>query len=225
MADSDGSLYCSPIELHADGSFSQERGVGAWAYLVPTLNLEGVGSADGKTATRFEFLAVLCGLEAVAAVDNTGLPIQVFSDCQSTVAAIDRLRAGLPLIKPGKYADRADLLPRLQAVLEGREVQVTWYGGGRMEHKACHRKAIRKLREEINSDPQVRHRAVLTRHRSRLGQLIGERGKTLDRLEKLDREISCLQLEIEALELAMPGIAVESCAALIDGPGRQPTAA
>ena len=56
----------------------------------------------------------------MAAVDRSGLPIHVFSDCDSTVAAIEKLRAGLPLPKPGKYQDQADLLPRLQAILTER---------------------------------------------------------------------------------------------------------
>jgi ribonuclease HI len=83
--------------------------------------LEGGGKAEGKTVTRFEFLAVLDGLEAVAAADKSGLPIQVFSDCDSTVAAINCLQKGEPLKKPERYADRADLLPRLQAILAVRQ--------------------------------------------------------------------------------------------------------
>ena len=112
-------LKTSPYEifLYADGSFSCEVGIGAWAFRA-VLNLEGVGSSEGKTVTRFEFLAVLHGLEAVVAVDRSVCRFTSFPFFFS-LAAIEKLRAGLPLPKPGKYQDRADLLPRLQAILDG----------------------------------------------------------------------------------------------------------
>ena len=138
MADSDVPQALDSIALYADGSFSHEVGIGAWAFKAPELNLEGAGKAEGKTVTRFEFLAVLDGLEAVAAADQSGLPIQVFSDCDSTVAAINCLQKGEPLKKPERYADRADLLPRLQAILAVRQIQVTRYTGGSLHHQDCH---------------------------------------------------------------------------------------
>lgn len=75
MADSTSgvSTPCESIALYADGSFSQEVAVGAWAFKAPDLNMEGAGSGDGKTAARFEFLGVLEGLEAVAAAANSGV--------------------------------------------------------------------------------------------------------------------------------------------------------
>jgi ribonuclease HI len=207
MPDTDGSPAPNEIVLYADGSFSCEVGVGAWAFTASALNLEGVGSSEGTTVTRFEFLAVLHGLEAVAAVDKSGLPVHVISDCDSTVAAVKRLAARLPLKNPAKYQDRADLIPRLKAVLAERPVQVTRYSGGRLEHKACHRNARRKLREEVNKNPNknpmVRHHVTLTRLQFLLSGLTAERGTVLRRLEKLDEEISLAQLDIAAVELAM----------------------
>ena len=76
------------IALYADGSFCQEVGVGAWAFRIPAMNLEDAGSSEGHTTTRFEFLGVLHGLESLAATDTSGCPVHVFSDCESTVAAI-----------------------------------------------------------------------------------------------------------------------------------------
>jgi ribonuclease HI len=209
MSNPDGFVDLSPIELHSDGSFSDEVGIGAWAFVVPTLHLNGVGSEVGKTAARFELLAVLHGLEAITAAGNDGRPVRVFSDCDSTVAAIERLCSGLPLKRPEAYADRADLLPQLQAVLAGRSVQVTRYKSGRLEHQHCHRTALGKLREEVAKDPKIRHRIVLARLESRLDQLVGERGVVLSRLEKLDDEISIAQLEIQALGLSMRNIGGE----------------
>ena len=148
----------------------------------------------------------------MVAVDRSGLPIHVFSDCDSTVAAIEKLRAGLPLPKPGKYQDRADLLPRLQAILTERQVQVTRYRNSRLEHQICHLNAIRKLRAEVDSDPRVSHRLALLRLQPRLSQLVGERGTVLNRLEKLDEGISLLQVEIEAVELAMRSLTVNTAA-------------
>src|SRR5271169_3838599 len=177
MADTDVPQALDSIALYADGSFSHEVGIGAWAFKAPELNLEGGGKAEGKTVTRFEFLAVLDGLEAVAAADKSGLPIQIFSDCDSTVAAINCLLKGEPLKKPERYADRADLLPRLQAILAVRQIQVTRYTGGSLHHQDCHCRARQQLR-----DPKTLHRLALVRQRARLAQLIGERESVLDRL-------------------------------------------
>jgi ribonuclease HI len=203
MAVSNQSPDGNVIALFADGSFSDEVGIGAWAFRAPALDLEGVGSAEGRSVVRFEFLAVLHGLEAVDDVDKSALPIHVFSDCDSTVAAIERLRAGLPLKNPEKYADRSDLIPRLQTVLERRDVRVTRFGLGRLEHQACHRAAAAKLRDEVRNNPIAHHQTALKRQRSRLAQLVGERGVVLKRLDKLDDEISLIQIEIAALELSM----------------------
>ena len=202
MADTDVPQALDSIALYADGSFSHEVGIGAWAFKAPELNLEGGGKAEGKTVTRFEFLAVLDGLEAVAAADKSGLPIQVFSDCDSTVAAINCLQKGEPLKKPERYADRADLLPRLQAILAVRQIQVTRYTGGSLHHQDCHARARRQLREEVDHNPKILHRLALIRQRSRLEQLIGDRESILNRLAKLDEEVSILQLQVASLELS-----------------------
>jgi ribonuclease HI len=197
---------CQPFEsiaLYADGSFSYEAGVGAWAFKVPQLNLEGEGSTGGKTVTRFEFLAVLEGLEAVAAADKSRSPIQVFSDCDSTVAAINSLTRCEPLKKPERYTDRADLLPRLQAVLAVHPVDVTRYAGGSLHHQDCHAKAHRRLRREIDCNPISLHRLALSRGRLRLSQLLGDRESILKRLAKLDEDVSVLQLQVASLELSL----------------------
>jgi ribonuclease HI len=199
----DETLVSDPIAIYGDGSFSAEAGIGAWAFRVPALNIEGAGSEHGKSVQRFEFLAILEGIEAVVNADKSGLPIHVFSDCNSTVGTVDLLRTGLPLKNPEKYVDRADLIPRLQVALAGREVKVTHYGLCRLEHQACHRNAAAKLRDVITSDPIARHEVVLKKLRSRMAQVVGERGTVLKRLEKLDEDVSVLQTEIEAVEQAI----------------------
>ena len=191
------------IALYADGSFCQEVGVGAWAFRIPAMNLEDAGSSEGHTATRFEFLGVLHGLESLAATDTSGCPVHVFSDCESTVAAIIRINKGGDFQNIKKYEDRVDLLPRLRAVMAARVVQVTLYTGGSLDHQNCHRRARQRLREEIGHDARRQHHLALTRQRSRLTQLIEERGALIHRLGKLDEEISIAQVHAEALLLLM----------------------
>jgi ribonuclease HI len=191
----------APIEVYADGSFSSEVHFGAWAFKVPALNLEGVGSSDGPTVARFEFLAVLSGIEAVIAADNSSRPVEVISDCDSTVGVITLLREGQSLKKPGRYQDRADLLPRLQAMMQLRPIRARRYFGGSLHHQECHRNAYRQLRDSLDSDPRVRQQIVLIKQRALLSQLIEERESLLSRWIKVDEEIANLQVEIEALEL------------------------
>jgi ribonuclease HI len=191
------------IELYADGSSNDELGLGAWAFKVPKLNLEGVGSSEGKTTARFELLAVLNGIEAVVAAEQSGSAIHVFTDCESTVSAINRLGAGLELRKPEKYADRADLLPRLEALLLQRSVRVTRVGVGPIEHQDCHRRALSRLRQELAKDTRMQHRLALRRQRSRMAQLLVERGGLVNRLEKIEEEITLVAVEIDALESSL----------------------
>jgi ribonuclease HI len=194
---------CVEIEVYADGSFNEELGLGAWAFKIPKLRLEEVGSSEGKTTTRFEFLGVLNAIEAVIAAEHSGMPIHVFTDCESTVSAIDRLRAGMGLRKPAKYADRADLLPRLEAVLARRTVLVTRVGVGPLEHQDCHRNALSKLRQELAKDPRMQRQVALRRQHVRMAQLLSERNGLLTRLDTVEQEISVRAVEIEALESSL----------------------
>jgi ribonuclease HI len=199
------TIYASPVEIevYADGSFDDELGLGAWAFKIPRLRLEAVGSSEGKTTTRFEFLAVINGIEAVVGAEHSGLPIHVYTDCESTVSVIDRLRAGMKLRKPEKYADRVDLLPRLEAVLAQRTVLVTRIGLDPLEHQDCHRNALSRLRQELSKDPRMQHRVALRRARTRMAQLLRERRGLLVRLDKVEQEVSILSVEIEALESSL----------------------
>ena len=172
MNASTGISDCSCLDLYADGSFCRELGIGAWAFCVPRLNLSRTGSSVGATVARFEFLAVLHGLEEVVAVDRSDLPLHVFSDCNSTVAAINWLRDGKPQKAPARFSDRSDLLPRLVSILEQRLVQVTRYTGGSKHHRTCHRSANRRLREEIAKDPDACRRLILVRQNPQSEHLI-----------------------------------------------------
>ena len=122
------------------------------------------------------------------------LRVHIFSDCESTVAAIIRINKGGDFQNIKRYEDRVDLLPRLRAVMAARRVQVTLYTGGSLDHQNCHRRARQRLREEIGLDARRQHHLALTRQRSRLTQLIKERGGLIHRLGKLDEEISIAQV-------------------------------
>lgn len=174
--------------------------MGAWSFNAPRLKLLRSGSAIGSTAARFEFLAVLYGLEEMLAVDSSGLSVHVFSDCDSTVAAINCLRDGKPLKRPSRYQDRLDLLPRLVSVLERRTVYVTRATGGNANHRVCHRTARRRLKEEIAKDPKVNYVLALTRQHARMADLIKERDRLLSRLTTIDAQMLVAPAKVEALE-------------------------
>ena len=133
----------------------------------------------------------------------SGCPVHIFSDCESTVAAILRINKGGDFQNIKKYEDRVDLLPRLRAVMANRAVQVTLYTGGSLDHQNCHRRARQRLREEIGLDSRRQHQLALTRQRSRSTRLIEERGGLIHQLCKLDEEISIAQVHTEALLLLM----------------------
>jgi hypothetical protein len=189
--------------LYAGCSFSHEVNIGAWAFKVPALGLEQVGSSRGPTVTRFEFLAALNGLEEILAADGSDRPVHLFSDCESTVALIACLRDGREIRKPRRYEDRADLILRLQSVLARRHIQVTRYVGGSLDHQACHLNASRRLRQEVDGNPILHHQAALVRQRSRLDNLVKEREPLLDKISRLDEEISLVQLQVDTLQSAI----------------------
>jgi hypothetical protein len=148
---------------------------------------------------RFEFLAVLYGLEEVLATDHSDLPLHVFSDCESTVSIVNRL-CDRKSLKEGRYEDRADLLPRLATALAKRIVHITRHTGANPHHHACHRAANRSLKAEIGKDPNAYYRLALNRQRTRIDQLIKERGALLNRLAVADKELSLVQAQFHALE-------------------------
>jgi len=206
------------IDVYADGSFNPELRVGAWAFKVPKLNLEGVGSSEGKTTARFEFLAVMNGLEAVLGAEGSDAPIHIFTDCESTVSAIERLSAGLELRKPEKYADRTDLMPRMKAALARRRVHVTRLGVGPVAHQDCHRNALRELRQVLANDTTLQRQVALERQRARLAQLLGERGSLVERLEKVEQEIMFLGVAVEALEASLSQLEIARTIPVAGGP-------
>jgi hypothetical protein len=91
-------------------------------------------------------------------------------------------------------------------------MRTTRFGLGRLEHQACHRAAAARLREDVDGSPQLRHDLALKRNRARLARLSGQRGTALRSLERLDEEISVIQLEIEALELSLMQVVETSTA-------------
>ena len=204
----------SYIELYADGSFCHELCIGAWAFSIPRLDIIRSGSSEGSTSTRFELLAVLYGLEEILSVDTSEAPLHVFSDCDSTVAVLNRLRDGKRLEKPARYEDRADLLPRLAGVFERRLVSVTRHTGRNLHHQVCHRNARERLREEIAREPKAGYRLALMRQCARHVQLTKDREEILNRLAAVDEEIDVVRPQIEALECFLSCVDAHSTTAV-----------
>src|SRR4051812_43443658 len=53
------------IDVYVDGSFREEQGLGAWAFVIPALQLKASGCELGVNIQEFEFRAVLEGLRAL----------------------------------------------------------------------------------------------------------------------------------------------------------------
>ena len=193
-------LLFPPIELYADGSFCRELGLGAWAFSVPSLGLLRTGSSQGSTPARFELLAVLNGLEELLEIGRSDQMLNVFCDCEATIALINRLRDGQPLKESGKCEDRIDLLPRLATILSRRMVCAARCAQKSLDHQTCHRQALGRLREEITRDPSAPYRLALARQRMHLDGLAKEREPLLKRLSVIDEELSMAQAQVEALK-------------------------
>ncbi len=189
------------IRLYADGSYSQEARLGAWAYYSPLLSLRNTGGGHGMTVVRFEFLGLVCGLEEIAATDASARAIEVITDCTASKAVINCLAAGEPLPEAKRYKDILDLIPRLQTVMSGRRIRASAVGKDCSEHRDCHRRAGERLRYEIKNIS--RFYMPLLKQSSRLENLKAERAGVLRRLSKLQEDIAMAEAEVEALEAAL----------------------
>jgi len=90
------------IFVYGDGTFHQELGLGAWAFRIPTLNLEQTGVGPGKNSGRFEILAMLHGLET-ALHESVDLELCGISDCPE----VSELAAKLAKLAKGNGSNGA----------------------------------------------------------------------------------------------------------------------
>ena len=78
------------LRLYTDGSYSDETGIGSWAWLLVDEGMEAVGSGsveEGTTHQRMELVAAVEGLSAVP----EGAEVELVSD---STYVVDALRHG-----------------------------------------------------------------------------------------------------------------------------------
>jgi ribonuclease HI len=119
------------LRLYTDGSFSEESGVGSWAWLLVGGRRSEVGSGavvGGATHMRMELHAAVEGLAQVPA----GRPVEVVSDSLYLVdgmglGLVEQWRArGWKSVGRDRAISHSDLWVRLIDLTAGRRVTFTW---------------------------------------------------------------------------------------------------
>jgi ribonuclease HI len=187
------------IQLYGDASYLSEVTSGTWAYQIPTLGLREFGLEADTWTERLELLAIVKGLEAVAAVDFSGRDIHVHTD-STFVLSVMRYLSNLQTLPPRRSFVRVrDLLLQGTAALEGRQVQSFQIKGKVSDHHVCHLEARRHLREQVWEDLQFGGYAALKRAERKFAMLQGKYERLNKQIEKTRRELSIADAEVRAL--------------------------
>ena len=110
------------------------------------------------------------------------------------------MRDRKPLKTTARHEDRADLLPRLTEAVGKRPFDLIRCSGKNRDHRACHRSARQRLKEEIARDPTARYRLALVRQRTHRDHLIEQCETLRKQLETIDEEVSLVESQVTALE-------------------------
>ena len=145
------------IDVYADGSFQVEHALGAWAFVIPALQLKGSGCEWGANIQEFELLAVLHGLRALQGRSVTR--VRVFTDC---VATADRLKSLLEardgqLVQPEACEDAsmAELVDVVRQLHAATELSVLHPGANSLWHRESHNLARRTIRQQIKAGAKL----------------------------------------------------------------------
>ncbi len=145
------------IDVYADGSFQVEHALGAWAFVIPALQLKASGCEWGANIQEFELLAVLEGLRALQG--RSAARVRVFTDC---VATADRLKSLLDardgqFVRPGACEDAgmAELVDVVRQLNAATEFSVLHPGVNSLWHRECHNLARRTIRQQLKDGAKL----------------------------------------------------------------------
>lgn len=143
--------------------------VGAWAYAADGFGLEGSGAGAGPSVEYFEILATLSGLEAILAVDRTQRVIRVHTDSEFALRFLRYASERAPLPR-SKAMDRVRMrYEGATTLISQRCVYFSKVTHSMPEHKACHRSAARRLRQELAGCPDMKQRVGFRTAEQRVG--------------------------------------------------------
>jgi hypothetical protein len=164
--------------------------------------LEGVGLDTGPGVEYFEAMAALASIGSVVEIDETHRPLRLHTDSELALQFLRRAvkRERLPqrktfdLMRP-LYDLATDLAAR-------RRIVPVKVASTRLEHGDCHRRAARKLREELATNASFAWRLAVRSEQHHLELLVKERTALQLRLEALEEEAVLIETRIRALNKA-----------------------
>jgi hypothetical protein len=200
------ALAASPLEidLFGDASYQPLIATGTWAFSVPALGLEGVGLGTGAGVEYFEGMAALSSIRSVLEIDRTPRPLRVHSDSELALQFLQRAVKREPL-PTRKSFDRVRPLYDLAIGLAAkRRIVPVRVAPTRPEHGDCHRRAAKKLRHELATNPTLAWQLALRTEQHRLEALVKEQTTLQLRLEALEEQAVLIGTRIRALSQDRP---------------------
>lgn len=192
------------IHIFGDGSFQQLLGTGTWAFSVPAFALQQAGLEAGPSVEHFEIRAALSAIHTVLKLDQTRRPLRVFTDSEIALNFLQHA-AKRDLLPPRKSFHRVRVLYDLAVALAAqRRVVPVKVRPKRAEHVDCHRRAAKRMRDELASDAALAWKLAFRREEDRREALVEERAALHLRLEALEEEALLIATRMHALQQVRP---------------------
>jgi len=196
----------SEIDLFGDGSFQDLISIGSWAFFAPGLGLESAGVETGPGIEHFEITAVLAGIEAILAIDQTRRPIQVFSDSDVGILLLEHAAERKKLPNRPAFQRSRQLFDWALRLTSQRRVNLTRIGSGSTpEHKYCHQLASTALRSAIAADPALSRQLAMRKDAQRLHAVQKQQQDLRRKLVALGKEALVIQARWQEVDELSPG--------------------
>jgi|SRR5947209_7542503 len=192
------------IQLFGDASYQYLITTGSWAFSAPALGLEGAGTGNGPSIEHFEIMAVVQGITTIINLDRTRRPIRVHTDSELAIRLLQCAVKDEPLPSRKSFDRLRALYERARALTGHRHLLAGKVSSLRPEHQECHRRAAKRLRDELAADAVLAWRLALRKEETRLEAVLKEKTTFQARLGALDEEELLLGIRIRALTQTRP---------------------
>jgi ribonuclease HI len=196
----------SYLSVYGDASYMADVSVGAWAYQIPTFGIRAVGLETNTRVERLELLAIVKGMEFVAALDASSRGIHVHTDSTFVLSVLSHLSSHEDLSSRCSFDRVRDLFLQARAALGIRQLKSSKIKGKPVDHQGCHLAARRYLKTHVWDGALHSGAAALKRTEQKLlirqreyKRLEQQMARLAQQMERAKRELSTAENEVCAL--------------------------
>jgi ribonuclease HI len=206
MSTSPKALTAGPSEItiYGDGSYQQQIGLGAWAYSVPSLRLKDASVETATTVEHFEIMAALSGIRRALDVDYTARCFRVHTDSEFTLQFLRHASKGVALPPSKTFARVASLYALAIELSAQRRILPTKVNSVNREHRDCHRRAGKVVREALANNPGLAWKVAFRKEEDRLQTIAKEQDSLQRQLDALEDESILIRVRLQSLNSSRP---------------------